>query len=310
MEYKDYYDILGVARNADQATIKKAYRRLARQYHPDTNQDDAKATDKFKEINEAYEVLSDEDKRAKYDQFGREWQRYQQQGTGSGFDWMSWAQQGNPSGGYRYQTTNIEDLFGGSGGFSDFFETMFTGPTAGGRTSRRTSTARRGQDIEHPISVSLHEAYHGSTRNLNKDGRTVSVKIPAGVKTGSKIRIAGEGQAGVSGGTAGDLYLVIEVLPDARFERQEDDLFTEFDLPLYTALLGGSATVPTLDGTVSLTIPPETQNGARFRLRGKGMPNLKNPDNYGDLYATAKVQLPTNLSEHERDLVRQLQKLR
>lgn len=310
MEYKDYYDILGVARNADQATIKKAYRRLARQYHPDTNPGDAKAADKFKEINEAYEVLNDEDKRAKYDQFGREWQRYQQQGAGTGFDWMSWAQSGNPSGGTRYQTTNIEDLFGGSGGFSDFFETIFSGSPTGGRSSRRSSAARRGQDIEQPISITLLEAYHGSSRTLAKDGRQVNVKIPAGVKTGSKIRIAAEGQAGSNGGAAGDLYLVIEIVPDSRFERQDDDLYTEFELPLYTALLGGTATVPTIDGTVALTIPPETQNGARFRLRGKGMPNLKNPNMYGDLYATAAVRLPTHLSEKERELIRQLQNLR
>lgn len=321
MEYKDYYDILGVSRNADQQELKKAYRKLARKYHPDTNPDDAQAVERFKEVNEAYEVLSDPDKRSKYDQFGREWQRYQQ-GDAAGFNWQNWAQQGasgGRSGGYRtnYRVENMDDLFGGGGGFSDFFETLFgmggeMGTNPGTRTRTRTSESgraygagTRGRDIEYPVSVSLSEAYSGTSRRLTKDGRTVNVKIPAGVKTSSKIRIANEGDS-VPGGNPGDLYLVIEVEDDDRFERQGDDLFTTIDVPLYTALLGGAVGVQTMDGTVKLTIPAETQNGTRFRLKGKGMPRLKESSTYGDLYATVSVQLPTNLTEEQKELIRRL----
>ncbi len=312
MEYKDYYEILGVSRDADEKTIKKAYRQLARQYHPDANPGNQEAAERFKEINEAYEVLKDADKRSKYDQFGRDWQRAQQ--MGSDFDWTSWAQQtGGPGNRYGRRTVNVEnleDLFGGSGGFSDFFETLFGGGAAPGatRTSRRFS--QRGRDTNHPINVTLEESYHGSTRTLSKDGRSLNVKIPPGVKTGSKIRIAGEGEPGMNGGEAGDLYLVVEVLPHSRFERDGDDLYTDFELPLYTALLGGTAEVYTINGSVNLTIPAETQNGTRFRLKAKGMPQLRRPDVYGDLYATASVQLPTNLNAKERELLAELRQLR
>lgn len=308
MEYKDYYQILGVPRDADEKALKKAYRRLARQYHPDANPGDTQAAERFKEINEAYEVLKDPDKRAKYDQFGRDWQRAQQ--MGGGFDWTSWAQQQSAGPRYTRRTVNVEnleDIFGGSGGFSDFFETLFGGGAPGPRTARQS---QRGRNANHPISVTLEESYLGSTRTLSKDGRTLNVKIPRGVKTGSKIRIAGEGEPGLNGGQAGDLYLVVEVLPHPRFEREGDDLYGEFDLPLYVALLGGAVEVQTMDGVVNLTIPPETQNGSRFRLKGKGMPRLKQPDTYGDLYMTASIQLPTNLNPKERELVQELQRLR
>jgi curved DNA-binding protein len=324
MEYKDYYDILGVSKSADQQELKKAYRKLARQYHPDTNPGDAQAVERFKEINEAYEVLSDPDKRGKYDQFGREWQRYQQ-GDASGFNWQNWAQQsaggasGRP-GGFRahYRVENMEDLFGGSGGFSDFFETLFGmggemgGQNPGARTRTRPGSAStgyrsapRGRDVEYPVAISLSEAYHGTTRRLTKDGRTVNVKIPAGVKTNSKIRIANEGEAS-PGGQTGDLYLVIEVEDDTNFERKGDDLYTTIDVPLYTALLGGSVGVQTMDSNVKLTIPAETQNGVRFRLKGKGMPQLKDSSIHGDLYATISVKLPTDLTDEQKDLIRQL----
>ncbi|NDJ87514.1 MAG: DnaJ domain-containing protein [Chloroflexi bacterium] len=312
MEFKDYYQALGVSRTADQKEIKKAFRSLARQYHPDANPGDAQAADRFKEINEAYEVLSDPEKRAKYDQFGKEWQQYQHAG-GAGFDWTNWAQAtgaGGPEGGYRRTYTrveNLEDLFGGGSGFSDFFETLFG---MGGRpgAGEGFQAQQRGRDIEQPVRVTLSEAYHGTTRSLN--GGKPQVKIPAGVKTGSRIRIAGEGQPGINGGPSGDLYLVVDVAPDQRFERNGDNLYTEFELPLYTALLGGTATVTTLDGVVQLNIPPETQNGARFRLREKGMPRLKNPRQRGDLYASAAIRLPTNLSTEERELIKQLKDLR
>ena len=306
MEYKDYYKILGVSHNADQKQIKKAYRNLARQYHPDTNQGNDQAAERFKEINEAYEVLNDPDKRSKYDQFGQNWQAYQQAGGGPNMGGFN-----RPGGGpnVRYQTVdNLEDIFGGNGGFSDFFETLF-GTSSGFQGS--TSRSRRGQNIEYPISVTLSEAYHGSTRTLSKDGRQLQVKIPAGVKIGSKIRISGEGQPGIgSTSESGDLYLIVNVENDNRFKRQGDNLVTEFDLPLYTALLGGTADVATLNGTIQLNIPPETQNGARFRLRGKGMPKLKEPSEYGDLFAVGVIQLPSNLKDEERELIAQLRDIR
>lgn len=301
MDYKDYYKILGVQRNADQKQIKKAYRNLARKYHPDTNQGNEQAAERFKEINEAYEVLGDPDKRSKYDQFGQNWQAYQQAGSNGGFNWAGGQN-------VRYQTAeNLEDIFGGNGGFSDFFESLFGGSSG---FQGATSRPQRGTDIEYPVKVTLKEAHLGSTRTLSKDGRQLQVKIPQGVKTGSKIRIAGEGQPGIGTSQAGDLFLVIEVEDDKRFKRQGDNLVVEFDLPLYTALLGGTVDIPTLGSTVQLTIPPETQNGSRFRLRGKGMPKLKKPSEYGDLFAVASIQLPTDLKDEERDLIAQLRDIR
>ena len=302
MDYKDYYKILGVPRNADDKAIKKAYRELARKYHPDKNQGDEKAKARFQEINEAHAVLSDPEKRSKYDQFGADWERVQQ--AGGDFDWSRYASGGGPNVRYTYTGGNTEDIFG-SGGFSSFFETLFGSSGFGFGDTSRTRPAR-GQDIEQPVKISLAEAYHGTTRLLEKNGTQREIKIPAGVDTGSKIRLSGEGGASMSGGASGNLYLVVDVGPDKRFERRGDDLYVEFDLPLYVALLGGKADVPTMDGSVQLTIPPETQNGKRFRLSGKGMPNLKNPKKFGDLFATANVVLPTGLSDEERSLIEQL----
>lgn len=308
MEVKDYYETLGVKRNASEKEIKKAYRRLARQYHPDTNPDDPNASDKFKEINEAYEVLSDSEKRSKYDQFGHAWNQYQQTGGGGGFNWGAWSPGGGGQGQGSYtRVDNIEDLFGGGGGFSDFFETLFGGRRGG---SQAGYAPRKGQDIEQQIQVTLYEAYHGSTRRMIKEGRELDVKIPRGVKTGSRIRLSGEGMAGLAGGAAGDLYLVVDVLDNETFSRRGDHLYTQVDVPLYTAVLGGMVAVQTMDGTVQLTIPPETDNGRKFRLSGKGMPKLKTPDKLGDLYVTVNIKLPHNLSSEERELFEQLRDLR
>jgi curved DNA-binding protein len=306
MDYQDYYEVLGVSRSADEQELKKAYRKLAQKYHPDRNPDDATAEEKFKQINEAYEVLKDPEKRQKYDQFGREWQRYQQAGNAAGgFDWSQWG--GNPN--VRF-SGNMEDMFGsrGESGFSSFFEYLFGGGMGGfqGAQSQRTMQ-QRGQDAETSVVISLYEAYHGGTRQLNKGGQLKEFKIPAGVKTGSKIRLSGEGHPGYGG--AGDLYIVVEVADDPTFERQGDNLYTTVDVPLYTAILGGKVGVQTMDGNVQLTIPAETQNGSKIRLRSKGMPQLKNPKEHGDLFVMVNVVLPQHLSDDEKELFVQLKNL-
>jgi curved DNA-binding protein len=333
MEYKDYYQILGVPKTATEKEIKKAYRKLARENHPDTNPNDPRAEEKFKEINEAYEVLSDPEKRRKYDQFGAQWKNFTgaggrpedfwrqygagQPGTGSGR---------GPAGGTGYRTVSpeeFEEIFG-SGGFSDFFETLF-GMGArgrprsagagfddfgfGGATAGRARPTR-GRDIEHPVDITLEEAYHGSSRTMQLDGERIEVKIPKGVKTGSRVRVAGKGEPGRNGGKPGDLYLRINVLPHAHFQREGDNLRLRLPVDLYTMILGGEVQVPTLDRPLILNIPPETDNGKVFRLRGKGMPNLKKPDQHGDLYVEVTAKLPKNLTEQEKELFRQLRALR
>ena len=312
MEYKDYYKILEVPRSADGKEIKKAFRRLARKYHPDVNKDDKAAEEKFKEINEAYEVLSDPEKRRMYDKFGNEWSRYQQAGgRPEDFDWSRWT--GTAPGGGRpgyVQYGDLDDLQGlFGGGFSDFFQQLFgagsTSPFGGGRSGYARS--RKGQNYEQPVTITLQEAYQGTKRILQLQGRRLEVKIPRGATTGTRVRIAGAGAAGVRGGVSGDLYLVVEVQPDARFERRGDDLHTEVPVGLYVALLGGEVAVPTLSGrSVMLHIPPETQNGKVFRLRGKGMSHLGNVRQHGDLYARVQVQLPQHLTEKERQLFAEL----
>lgn len=309
MQYRDYYQILNVSKNASQEEIKKAYRNLAREYHPDVNPDDPKAEEKFKDINEAYQVLSDKDKRDKYDRFGSQWKQYQQTGgRAEDFDWSQWAAQGQ-RGGSQYRTVTqeeFEQMFGGGlGGFSDFFETLFGG-MSGARTARRPTgpAAQRGQirgrDIEHPVTITLEEAFHGTTRLLTfEDGRRIEASIPPGVKSGSKIRLSG--QAGSGAGQSGDLYLKIKVRPHHNFERKGDDLSVDQPVDFFTALLGGETTVSTVDKSVKLTIPPETDSGKTFRLKGLGMPKLNKPDQRGDLYATISVQVPKNLSAEQKE---------
>lgn len=308
MDFRDYYQVLGVPRDADEKAIKQAYRRLARQYHPDHNPGDTAAETRFKEVTEAYEVLSDPDKRTKYDRFGQAWQRHQQ--GGGGFDWGAWAPgEGAPRGGRAYTADDLEGLFGGrgGGGFSDFFEALFGGGRRAAPGQQRV--ASRGQDIAQPVTLSLHEAFAGTTRRLVKDDRRLDVRIPPGVRTGSRIRVRGEGMPG-AGGLPGDILLVVTVEPDPRFERDGDDLHATVAVPLTTAVLGGEVRVETLAGDIALTIPPGTQNGRRFRLRGKGMPNLKDPEQRGDLYAQVDVRLPAELGAEERALFERLRELR
>lgn len=315
MDFKDYYKILGLDRNAGQDEIKKAYRKLARKYHPDVNPEDKTAGAKFSEINEAHEVLSDPEKRKKYDRFGANWQQFNQGGgRPEDFNWNQW--QSNPESGYSYRTVTPEefqDLFGGAGGYSDFFETLFG--AAGGRAGDRGASDReyyfrtaphRGRDSEHILQITLEEAFHGATRTLEwENGRKIEAKIPRGVRTGSKVRLKGQGVTGIDGGESGDLYLIIQVQPHHRFERNGDDLNFTVTADLFTMLLGGQVTLSGIDRSVRLDIPPETANGRVFRLRGLGMPRLKNPAERGELYVTVQAALPKNLSDKEKDLIQQ-----
>ncbi len=308
MEYRDYYQILGVSRTATQDEIKKAYRKLARQYHPDNNPGNKQSEAKFKEINEANEVLSDPQKRQKYDALGSQWRAYQQGGQPGGFDWSRWTTQ-------TYDVNDLNDLFGASsGGFSDFFTQIFGG-MGGQRPTRRSARGgprgpQPGRDYEQPVEISLRDAYLGTTLTLQKDGQKLEVKVPAGVKTGSKVRVSGQGEAGREGGVTGDLYLIVNVQPDPRFEREDDDLKTEALIDLYTLILGGEATMPTLSGNISLKIPPETQPGRTFRLRGQGMPVLRDAQRHGDLLVRVQARLPQHLTAEEKRLFEKLAQLR
>jgi len=313
MEYKDYYKLLGVERNASNDEIKRAYRKLARKYHPDVNPGDKDAERRFKEINEAQEVLTDTEKRKKYDQLGSQWQQWQQSGRPpTDFDWSQWTAGGAPAGqgGPRVEYRDLNDLFGGQGGdFSDFFESLFggMGRRAGGRQTR-TRAPQRGQDFEQPLEITLEEAFSGTARLLQAGERRLEVKIPAGVKTGSRVRMVGEGAPGGAG--SGDLYLKITVQPHPVFERKENDLYCEAEVDLYAAILGGEIKVNTLTGALAVRIPPETQAGRAIRLGGQGMPILGKPNQRGDLYVKVRVKLPTGLSDEERALFRDLARRR
>jgi curved DNA-binding protein len=320
MEYKDYYSTLGVDRSASQQEIKKAFRKLARKYHPDVNHGDEGAAEKFKAISEANEVLSDPEKRKKYDELGAQWQQYQRNGGSSeGFDWGQW--QAKPNQQYRYQSVSpeeFEEMFGKEGSYSDFFQNLFSeaarrqaGQGAGGAQFRYETQPRRGQDIEHDLQVTLDEAFNGTRRVLEwEGGRKIEARVPRGVKTGSRVRLKGQGTPGLGGGEPGDLYLIIEVLPDKRFQRDNDDLKATVPVDLFTLLLGGKVSVVGIDRTVALDIPPETRNGRLFRLRGLGMPKMKQPDQRGDLYVTVEALLPQNLSAGEKELAQQWKNMR
>lgn len=332
MEYKDYYKTLGVSRTASEKEIKSAYRKLARKYHPDVNPGDAEAERKFKEINEAQAVLTDPEKRKKYDTLGPDWEKRVQQQYRPG------------GGGYTYTTT-------GTGDFSDFFETLFGQRTTNagggfefdlgsifnrGRGKGPETVPQRGTDIEQPIDVALAEAFRGVERSFTLQipqtcptcsgsglqgdqlcptcggtgsvprTRRLDVKIPAGVRDGSRIRVAGEGSPGANGGSSGDLYLLVHVLPDPRFRREGDNLYTDVDAPVTRLVLGGEVEVPTMDGAVTMTIPAGSANGRTLRLGGQGMPHLKGGGR-GDLYVRLNALLPTRLTDEQRGLFRQLE---
>ncbi|MBI4330864.1 MAG: DnaJ domain-containing protein [Chloroflexi bacterium] len=328
MSGKDYYTILGVSKSATEKEIKQAYRRLARQYHPDVNPGNKEAEEKFKTINGAYEVLSDAEKRKKYDQYGENWKHADQ------FAKAGYTPGGSdPGQAYTGSSEFGEHMAGGS--FGDLFETIFQERRGG----RRRARPRKGEDQEFELEVSLEEAYAGTARTIQVEGedvcsvckgagalqnapcyacggvgrvtrpRKLEVKIPAGVKTGSRVRVAGAGGPGVMGGEKGDLYLVINVRPHPAFELKDEDLYTDVDVPLDTAILGGEVELHTLKSKVALKVPPETQNGKVFRLGGLGMPHLGDSAR-GDLFARVRVVLPQGLTEKEKELFRELRRLR
>lgn len=309
MEYKDYYKILGVDRKASEDEIKRAYRKLALQYHPDRNPGDKKAEDKFKEINEAYQVLGDTEKRKRYDQLGESYTRYQQRGGApGGFNWDDWVTQpgsmGGRGGNVRVEVGDLNDLFGG--GFSEFFSRIFGGTPDMGTAGRGTFRTQVPQPAyEHELEISLREAYNGTTRRIEVDGRRLDVKIPPGARTGTKVRVVAALDSGASG-QKGDLYLIIKVLDDPDYSRKGNNLYTEATIDLYTAVLGGEVTVNTLSGNVVLTVPPGTQPGQNFRLTGRGMPKLRDPKSFGDLYVKVNVNLPRKLSPKQRELFEKL----
>jgi curved DNA-binding protein len=315
MDYKDYYKILGVDRNASEKEIKRAYRQLARQSHPDVNPGDSQAEERFKEINEAHEVLSDPEKRAKYDRLGSSWQQWQRTGGDPGqFDWSQWFS-GSPGGVRVEWGGDLGDLFGASGAgvFSDFFRTIFggTGPRNG--SARRAPTGQSGgqfRDLETTVEITLEEALRGTTRLMEQDGRRIRVKIPAGARDGAKVRVPGKGVAGYGYDSPGDLFLNIRVRDHPLFVREGNDLRCDLDVDLVTAVLGGETRLSTLDGDVSLKIPPGTNGGQVFRLRGKGMPDPAVPAQQGDILATVRVQIPQDLSDQEKSLFEQLARLR
>ncbi|MBN2257721.1 MAG: J domain-containing protein [Anaerolineaceae bacterium] len=301
MEYKDYYQTLGVSRNSSKDEIKKAYRKLAMKYHPDRNPNDKAAEDRFKDINEAYQVLSDPAKRQRYDQLGDSYSRWQQTGGSSdSYNWQEWFSQGQPTGGRRVDVRDFEDLFGGS--FSDFFNSIFGGMASTTPRQRQRSVPA---NYEQSVSISLAEAYHGTKRSLQINNHRYEVKIPAGSQSGTKVRIAGAGPANQTG-AKGDLYLVINVTPETNFVRKGSDLYTESKIDLSTAVLGGQVTIKTLSGSVSLTIPAGTQPGQTFRLAGRGMPQLKNKTAHGNLFVKIKVVIPKQLTDKQRDLFEKL----
>jgi curved DNA-binding protein len=316
LNFKDYYKSLGVSKTASQDEIKKAYRKLARQYHPDVNPNDKAAEEKFKEISEAYEVLSNPENRKKYDQLGADWKKYEQAGAQGGFDWGKYAQ-GNAGGGGQYQYTNADfgDMFGGEGGggFSDFFENLFGGGFGRqqqGRGRRTGNFSMKGQDLQGEMEITLVEAYEGTSRVINVNNQQLRIKVKPGVTDGQKLRLPGKGGPGANGAENGDLYITVRVLPDPHYTRKGDDLYRDQQVDMFTALLGGEVQMHILGGDIKLKIPAESQNGTTLRIKGKGFPKYGQTDVHGDLYIKLQVMLPKHLSDQEKQLARQWAELR
>lgn len=316
MAYIDYYQILGVAKSASQDDIKKAYRKLARKHHPDLNPNDPGAKDKFQEINEANEVLSDPEKRKKYDEYGEHWKhadefeaqkRARQQAGGGGFSGNGdFSGFGGDEG--AYWSSNGQGFGqGNAGGFSDFFESMFG--HKGGAAGGRSNAGFRGQDFNAELHLALRDAAKTHKQVLTVNGKNVRITIPAGVANGQIIKLKGYGGDGVNGGPAGDLYITFVIAEDSVFKRLGDDLYIDAPIDLYTAVLGGEQLIDTLDSKVKLKIKPETQNDTKVRLKGKGFPVYKKEGQFGDLIVTYSVKVPTNLTDRQKELFRELQSM-
>ena len=313
-QLKNYYKVLGVERNASQDDIKKAYRKMARKYHPDLNKDDPNAKDKFQEINEANEVLSDPEKRKKYDEYGEHWKHADE--FKAEREAYQRAQQSGGQSAYWY-SVNGDDFMGGFGGnahgfggnasgFSDFFEQLFGHGASAGRSGRGYNMMSRGGDIEAQMNLSLREAAVTHKQTFSVNGENLRITIPAGIADGQMIKLKGHGEKGSNGAPDGDLYITFQIAPDPEFKREGDDLFTDVDIDLYTAVLGGTVNVKTIDGMVKLKVNPGTQNDTKVRLRGKGFPVYKKEGTFGDLIVTYHVNIPTSLSEKQKELFTQL----
>ncbi len=308
MAFIDYYKVLGVERNATQDDIKKAYRKMARKYHPDLNKDDPNAKDKFQEINEANEVLSDPEKRKKYDEYGEHW-KHADEFKAEREAYQKAQEQGGQSA-YWY-SVNGDDFMGGFGrgnasGFSDFFEQLFGHGASGSRSRRTYNMMESGEDIEAQMNLSLREAAVTHKQTFSVNGENLRITIPAGIADGQMIKLKGHGEKGSNGAPNGDLYITFKIAPDPEFKREGDDLFTDVDIDLYTAVLGGTVNVRTIDGMVKLKVNPGTQNDTKVRLRGKGFPVYKKEGTFGDLIVTYHVNIPTSLSEKQKELFTQL----
>ncbi|HTA84054.1 MAG TPA: J domain-containing protein [Bacteroidia bacterium] len=308
MEFKDYYKILGVEKTASADEIKKAFRKLAVKYHPDKNPGNKAAEEKFKEINEANEVLSDKEKRKKYDDLSTNYQNHRQGGRRQGDD-FDWNQYRSQQGGGRYQQGNAEDMFGGSGDFSDFFESIFGGSGGGFQSSSRaTKSPRKGGDYTTETDLTLEEAYSGTSRRINVGDETLEMKFKPGVEDGQVLRLRGKGGAGANGGPRGDIYITLHIAEHPHYKRKGNDLYCDAPVEFYTAILGGKQIVKTLKGNMRIDIPKETENGKVLRLKGLGMP-VYGKTEFGDLYATIKIIVPKDLSAEEIELVRKLAEL-
>ena len=303
MAYIDYYKVLGIDKKATADEIKKGYRKLARKYHPDVNPGDKDAERKFKEINEANEVLSNAANRTKYDQYGEHWKHGEQYDQAQ----QQRSQQSRQGGGYGGFS---QSDFGEGADFSDFFQSMFGGGGGFSGGSRGSASGKfKGQDVDATLNLPLHEAAKTHQQTFDINGKKVRITIPAGISNGQKIKLKGHGNRGHNGGPNGDLYITFNIQEDQQFKRMGNDLTTEVEIDLYTAILGGETLVKTLDGTVNLKVKPETQNGAKVKLKGKGFPVYKKEGEFGDLYVTYRVKMPTNLSDQEKELFLQLKNL-
>ncbi|UNY97929.1 J domain-containing protein [Zhouia spongiae] len=300
MEYIDYYKVLGIDKSASEADIKKAYRKLARKYHPDVNPNDQESKQKFQQINEANEVLSDPTKRKKYDQYGKDWQHADVFEEAK----KNKAHQSSYGGGRSYQHYSSADF--GDDDFSEFFSSMF----GGARSSRRHQAKFRGQDYDATLQLTAKDAYTTQKQILTVNGKKIRITIPAGVENGQTLKIKGHGGEGVNGGPKGDLYITFNITPDNRFRRIGADLFAEQPIDLCTAVLGGDVIIDTFSDQVKLKVKEGTQNGTKVRLKGKGFPIYKKDGEFGDLYITYKVELPEKLSSEQRALFTQLSKLK